>query len=896
MNRYSLVAIAILLHISHSVLAGQSEDISSKNKTEKTRILHVVDGYYRQDLFRRVADDETDTGFAVLANPRYNTKTGRLAGNFYIRDIPPGQYRIIFRLKIGEIPRQPVMVFSWDINTDSMGTLNAGVFETSAFARPSAYQDIAVHIVVPQGVRWIDPRLFWQGKIMAWVDTITVFSAETPVPVFSRAGHTAEIDRLSGSGEPRPIELHIPRFRKVTKQMYRETGSIFFREIERTTRHWLKQPEPYPNISEYVEHIKWLAYMHHLTGNQGYARTAAGGIAQAYRLITEPRKDTRFIQPRWQEVAPLYFIDKWLDKSPSYASKHRAWVRNIALRAVPSFPAASLEYGAFNRAFLGAITGEALLQLVPNAPDADKWRKYKEQVWDYWWRFRDTDESSEHYNALWFRYLLQWVEMRGFEEQFWSDNKVKQLFERFLYQVFPMGSLPHYSDSPGWNVAWGHWVYLFEACATHYKDGRYKWAAHRIYDYSVNRIENISGWSYTGREAGWSLANAYSVADETIREKPRDFDIAVLTRHKATQRSEAARKATRQFFDLTPGRTPDKLVFYSGNDPDALSMMIDVIGAAGHGHARPPAIISLADHQSVLLMSLGYADRLPEHHNIPVLADYDGYPYDNTPYYIKSNNNLVKHASATDLGAAAYGRIQVDNYEGYPATLVREVVFIKNAGVLVKDTLTSNVTLRARWSPVYRVRNVGPEYGANWINTYLGEWIPVRGLQQNANVMARWKNSARDLLIYFLPRPRDRMEIVDERAWDKTLPLPLRVQHSQRQQLHAGMPVSSVALLVPHGPGPATPLADKIRVLLDRPRQTIVEFDDDDGISNLVILNTSGRALQTDDLVTDAEVACIRRRGKEVISVAMSNGGSLKFAGKDLSTKAPPPVSNLIPP
>jgi len=904
MKRRILIGFIFLLFINNDIHAEVSANVKSNNNNDDigTRILYATDGYYRQDLFRRVADDDTETGYAVLLNTPSNltnraidTLSSRPSVNCYIRKINPGRYRILFRLKIAEIPDQPGKILSWDVNTKSSGTLATGIIETSAFKQPLVYQDIEITVSVLRSMEWIEPRLFWNGGSAVWVDTISILSDRSAAPVFSHAGYTTEIERLASSSEPRVADIRIPSFRDVTRDMYRETAGIFFEEFKHTIDYWLKQPQPYPNMSEYVEHIKWLAYMYHLTGDRTYARSAVDSIRQAHRLLLQPQKQDQNTEPGWQEVVPLFFIDKWLDDCDFYTFRHRAWIRNIALRAVPSFPDTLVEYGAFNRAFLGAITGEALLALVPSAPDAAKWRNYKERVWDYWWNFRDTDESSEHYNALWFRYLLQWVEMRGFEEQFWSDPRIKQLFERYLYQVFPMGSLPHYSDSPGWNVAWGHWVYLFEACATHYKDGRFKWAAHRIYDYSVNRIENIASWSYTGREAGWSLMKAYSAADDIIPEKPRDLDVALLMRHKIVQRSEAERKETNQFFDLMPSMAPDKLVFYGGSQRNALSMMVDVVGSASHGHARPPAIVSLADRQSVLLMSLGYTDLLPEHHNIPTLADYDGFPYDNTPYHIKSENNVVRKASAVDLGAIGYGRVYVNNFEGYPASLIRDIVFIKNTGVLLKDTLISSVALRARWSPGFRVRNVGPEFGVNWTDTYLGDWVPVRGLKQNASVLARWRNPPRDLMIYFLPDPAGKLELVDDREFDQTVPLPLRVQYTLRQNIGPYTPLSSVALLLPHGPETATGLAKDVRVLLNTPDQTVVEFRDDDGNTNLVILNPSGRSLQVDDLATDAQVAYIRHRGNIIISVSMSKEASLKFAGTELAQSAPPPVSNIVP-
>jgi len=385
------------------------------------------------------------------------------------------------------------------------------------------------------------------------------------------------------------------------------------------------------------------------------------------------------------------------------------------------------------------------------------------------------------------------------------------------------------------------------------------------------------------------------VADDSIPERPREHEVAMLVRHKAIQRSESERIATRQFFDLLPEMAPDKLVFYGGSERDALSMLVDVVGDAGHSHARRPAILALADHRSVLLMSLGYLERLPEEHNIPLVADYEGYPYDNTPYHIKSDNNRVREALAVDLGTAGYGRVRVDNYQGYPATLLREIVFVKPAGVVIRDTLTMGVDLKVRWGPLYRVRNVGPDHGAQWINTYLGEWVPLRGLGRNAPVYTRWRNSPRDLLIYFLPDRQGKLEVVDERPRDTTLPLPLRVQYTLRQGLRAGVPVTAVTLLLPHAPGSGSPLAEGVRVYQSDPALTAVEFPDATGTHNLVVLNSSGRRVRCGDLSTDARVACVRHAEGKVVGVAMYQGKELIFGGADLANRAPAAKAGVIP-
>lgn len=727
--------------------------------------------------------------------------------------------------------------------------------------------------------------------------TIPIFVlliASTVVPVMG-VEYTTDPREAIAKAEPWPAEITIPSSAPVTKDQYLQTARVFTEGVKAAAEYHLKQPRPYPNMSFNVSNALWLAREYKLTGEEQYAEWAAAFVEHSYRLIAEPQTDTQNTAPGWLTVVDLYFIEQWLTPSPAYTAQHRQWAREICRRACPSSGSGTEEYGAFNRSFHRAITGEALLKMVPDINEADKWREYKEQVWDYWWQFRDQDESTDHYTALWFRYLLDWVEMRGNAQEFWADPGIKRLWERYLYHVFPMGAFPHYSDSTGWNVTWGHWVWIFEAAATHWQDGRYKWAAHRLYDYGVNRIEKLTSWAYTGNEAGWSLLNAYEVADDNIAEKPREFDILMTMRHKGVQRPEPERIASRQFIDLHPELATDKLFFYGGSDPNAMSLMVDAVGDAGHSHGRRPHVIALADHQSVLLMSLGYMDRDPEDHNIPLLADYEGFLYDNTPYHIKNNNNVLKEANAVDLGAAGYGWEIVENYQGYPATLLREIIFVKNAGVVIKDTVTLATDLRMRWSPLWRVANVGPDYGDNWINTYLGEWIPLRGLGVNAPVLTRWRNSPRDLLVYFLPDPEGKLELVDERGVDATNPLPLRVQYTLREDLKANQPVTAVTVLVPHAPGPAGALAQGIRVLVNDPLRTVLEFTDDAGTKHLVVLNATGAPLRAGGLTTDARAACISHVAGQVGAVALYQGKSILFAGNEISGRASAARENRVP-
>ncbi|HEY3416530.1 MAG TPA: hypothetical protein VGM23_06575, partial [Armatimonadota bacterium] len=563
----------------------------------------------------------------------------------------------------------------------------------------------------------------------------------------------------------------IPHTASITRETYLKTVADYVADGPlRTTKDYLAQKTVYPNLGVHLGHANWMAIVYRQTGDEGYAELAVKCLYLAYRLTTEPQKDVGRTSPGIDTVRDLYFINRWLDKSPAYTPEARKWVKTIVMKACPSFDNAmgwAHEYGAHNRTAGAAVQAEAVLAMYPDVPQAAKWREYADTIWNMWWAMRDNEESSDHYNGVWFRYLLDWIEIRGVEKEFWADPGVRRMMERYLYQVFPMGAFPHYGDSCGWNVSWGHYLYFFEACAAHYHDGRYKWAAHLLYDYGMNRIEKLNSWSYTGEEALWSMMKAAIVCDDTVPEKPREHDIALLMRHKVVQNTRAETERTGRWFVHFPNEMmPDKLVFNSGSDRDALSLFVDAVDQTGHSHNRHPGILALADHQSVLLMSLGYMERDAEDHDMTQLIDYDAYPNDNAEYHLGNTNNRLQAATALDLGPIGYGSVRLDKFNGYPATHEREIVFVKGGAVLVKDAVTLTEALKLRWGSLYRVRNIGPDYGDNWANTYLGDWIPLRGLSANASVYTRWRNSPRDLLIYYLPDKAGKLEVVDESPTD----------------------------------------------------------------------------------------------------------------------------------
>ncbi len=709
------------------------------------------------------------------------------------------------------------------------------------------------------------------------------------LPVLAQAPPAAyadNIDAIVAKAEPRAALPPVTRSANVTKADYLKIGQQFFAAKQKSADYHLNQPKPYPEAGMYLNFALWYGQMYRITGTDDYAVRAAKSLRVAWDIINDTALTTASKNVDFRFTTNAWSLEQWLRNSPTYTDETKAALRGLMRYAFPKIYD-QLEYGSFNRSYMVAGGAEHLFKLQPDAPDATAWRTYIEHIWRDFWTHRDTDEDSDEYNALSICLLLDWVEARGNSAEFWADPGVKKLMERYLYKVTPMGAYPHHPDTMGWNETWGHWIWIFETCAAHWGDGRYKWAAHRLYDYAVNRIEKIDSFAYTGEFCAWSLLKAHLAADEAVKEVPRDRDTVLLKRHKAEQRTTEEIRKTNQWFDLLPEMMPDKLLFHGGTAPDAMSMMVDVSPNIGHSHDKRPYIVSLVDKGSVLLMALGYIERDTEHHNMPLLRDYEGYPYDNTPWNARNDNNAVKSVMSVDLGTAGYGRVTLGKYFGYPADLTRDIVFIKNVGVLVKDTLTLHEPLRVRWGTLYRVRNLAPDFGPNWANTYLGDWVPLRGLGSTP-ILTRWRNEPRDLLVYFLPDKDGALEVMDESPADPTRPLPLRLHYTLRQDVAKDVPRACATLLLPHAPGPGKPLADGVKVILNDAARTVLEFADETGARTLVVLNPAGAPIKVGGLATDDAVAVIRTKGATLLSVARHGGKTLVINGKELAKQAPP--------
>jgi len=870
---------------------------------------------YPRTAFRQVADDDASEGVAVLADVKRSPKNKYPCGGIYTNDPTPGIYTVHYRVKAAAAKSpKPALTIDVGCQGGAWSGLAGRDVKANELRPAGKYQDLTLRFVCPPlKTPRVDYRVRWLGVVSTWVDTVSVVPEHlfTPaaqqrlfsLPAKPKPGKPKPIDPSGArtAPTPGPLEAHLtsaakwpkPRDKRkyptlqVTRDSYLATVRQFGEGAVSTLKAHTNLAKPYPNIHMYVNNMKWVAFLYHVTRDEAYARLGAKALECARRLLQHPKADSYYRTGK-HDAFDLYRFDQWMGGSQAYTARHQQMLRDLVRHPFPSFPAKQVEYGAMNRPIAMATAAQIALKMVPDLPDRRAWQTYMHAIWNEWWPRRDFNEATGNYNALAFRYLVDWIDALGQAEKVYGDQGFQKLMERFMRQVFPVGTLPHYGDTNGWNVEWGHWIMLCEIAARYTKDGRYKWAAHRLYEYATTRIEKLTSWAYTGQHCGESLMIAYLMADDTIQEVAPTDRLRALVRVKLAVNPLDVRRKTRRSFRMVDGTMPDKLVMVAGPERQATSLMVDACPLAGHNPGTPTALVSLVDRGSVLLVDSGYNDRQRTDHNMLCIEDYDGIPLLNDgkhapgiswlPLY---GSEKIRYERLAEMTHGSYARVSVTGFQNYPCRAEREVLLVNGLGAMVRDTVRFDQAVRVRMGPVYNVRQLGPATGDTWFNSTMGEWVPVRGIYVNQPIYTRWANPPRDLLVAFQPMDNARLEVLHRAAYDKTTPLPYRVQYTWRGQVEKGNPLSFATLLLPHKPT-RQPSALAERVVFTRLDGGGCVVRLDLGRSQrYLVMNPAGTPCDLGPVQTNARFGLVHVRGGRI--AAASLGQVSRVAGPGLS-------------
>jgi len=426
-----------------------------------------------------------------------------------------------------------------------------------------------------------------------------------------------------------------------------------------------------------------------------------------------------------------------------------------------------------------------------------------------------------------------------------------------------------------------------------------------MFDYIVNHLVNIHDYHTATDYLLRGVAMAHMVADDTVKPVAPESESTVLTRKEiryvapGTGNGDLGWNVYNLFLGrrrnqgvladmvLGPKDVPDKIVFKSSNEPGSFWAMINLSNQASHNDVPEVGNVdALMDHEAVLSCNQGYMDETPDLHNVVYAEDLEG----RTRKAFK--RMTIELDGFYDRTHAAYACIRAADYHSWPVDQQRQLLFVKDRLLVIKDVVTFTDTWKCRIGPCWQTQQVGPSVGKHWANTHV-DFLFLSGLGQGLGIQ-RWKQPTRDLLVFHPPQTDCSFSMVvrhdlnekDEQKQKETWwrVLPVRLQYTWQGTGHKGLQRHFTTLLLPHAPQQnASRLAGGIEVLADDLKLTALHVRLPDGRRDWIVLNDTGHRVTAGAIETDArQVHLVISTDKRHV---MAEGGTfVNFNGKPIAT------------
>ncbi|MDO8625391.1 MAG: peptidoglycan-binding protein [Candidatus Diapherotrites archaeon] len=552
--------------------------------------------------------------------------------------------------------------------------------------------------------------------------------------------------------------------------------------------------------------------------------------------------------------------------------------------------AGELEYGSFNRSFDRALGQRMLYYLFPDDPLAPQWKAYSDRVWNEFWENGDTLENASSYNSIWLKDLYVWLRIQEqFEPSkpaslFYNDPKMKRILTRYLFQLGPQGLMPAYGDTTGPAPSPAQAIGIFEAAGAQYRDGRFKFAAHRLFTWYVPQYDEMAEWGNIISNNMVDMMDSYWVVDDSFSEQ-MPLESSVVTMRKGIDLDVASASDS----EVNANDVPDKVVFRSGWTATDLFALMETSNPAGHGHCDTGSLNFLSDNDTMLLGDTSYLVKDHRFHNTLQIVPKTG---DVPPCFGAS------YLSATpavpeffDHPSATYAHLSVYPYMTEPGTFDRRVFFFKNDFVWVRDSLSARQSLEVTTGPAWNTYSILSN-GTNWVDTTFQN-IPVSYIFDLKYLM-HWQNGAQQLLMLF-PSLNGSLQ-TDNVTIDHTLRnynTPLqnnanwRIWQKKEVQLAQGQSVFFDSVLVPH-PASATAagIGTAYSIAYDDPNAAVLQKNESGGAVFFAGINDNGRLLAfpaaSPRIKTDAKQFWVRLRSGEPSEFWLVNASTLTIDGTNV--------------
>jgi len=136
---------------------------------------------------------------------------------------------------------------------------------------------------------------------------------------------------------------------------------------------------------------------------------------------------------------------------------------------------------AWNHPTMDMTLAVETAQIFPDHPDASKWMEWGRFVLDQSFN-KPPVEDVTGYSATWFIHTIRAAELLGLTQDFYAYPYTRYYFQYFRDLLAPTGQLPDFGDTSIFGD-WSKNVAILEKAASVYRDGSYKTAAHRLFQY-----------------------------------------------------------------------------------------------------------------------------------------------------------------------------------------------------------------------------------------------------------------------------------------------------------------------------------------------------------------------------------------------------------------------------
>ena len=418
----------------------------------------------------------------------------------------------------------------------------------------------------------------------------------------------------------------------------------------------------------------------------------------------------------------------------------------------------------------------------PDIPEAAHWQNYSELVFGDFWRTKDVPQNDTGYMMGPIIILTCGGDQWTGDDRVYVDPGMRRLWDRLMVEVTPDGAINPYGPNGGWNSTADYRIAMLERIAAKTGDGRYRFAAHKLFNYLryQSRKPGPSGYRLDDGSF-WLIALAWLFADDSVEPVRPDGGSLWTRRIEAARIPHTDKTLTERLLGnadprenfghiccswyMTGKEWPDKLLLRSGWNPGDLFVLVELHPTSFP--ANPGGIMGLnrwgapftqivtskgasVENRALIEDVAGTAKR--RYH--PDERRIDEFWHGGTMPDICSEVTYFK-----ETPQATYARIRVQNMDGLPVLYEREFVFAKNHFLATREIVTFEESFPARVAPLWNTHNIGPQLGSHWANTFIHEPIGDNGTRS-------MKAPPVDLLVWFAPRADCRLQVVDRLAED----------------------------------------------------------------------------------------------------------------------------------